>query len=137
MIWLPGRSLEFLLHPRNRARMLNRIAGLVSSDLAVDLGTANTLISVPGEGLVLNEPSVVAVSEGTNRVLSGGCAVGHLAKQMLGRTPGSISVVRPLREGVITDFELCEAMLRYFLRKAQRQTWRFKPRVLIGSPGCI
>jgi len=117
--------------------MLNRISGLISSDLAVDLGTANTLISVPGTGLVLNEPSVVAVSEGTNRVLSGGCAVGYLAKQMLGRTPGSISVVRPLREGVITDFELCEAMLRYFLRKAQGQSWRLKPRVLIGAPGCI
>jgi rod shape-determining protein MreB len=117
--------------------MLNRISGLFGADLAIDLGTANTLISVAGEGLVLNEPSVVAVEEGTHRVLSGGCAVGHLARQMLGRTPGSISVVRPLREGVITDFELCEAMLRYFLRKAQRRGWHFKPRVLVGAPGSI
>jgi rod shape-determining protein MreB len=117
--------------------MLNRISGLLSSDLAIDLGTANTLISVAGEGLVLNEPSVVAVEEGTNRILSRGCAVGHLARQMLGRTPGSISVVRPLREGVITDFELCEAMLRYFMRKAQRQSWSLKPRVLVGAPGSI
>jgi rod shape-determining protein MreB len=92
---------------------------------------------VVGEGLVLNEPSVVAVEQATGRVLSGGCAVGHLAKQMQGRTPESIAVVRPLRDGVITDFELCEAMLRYFLAKAQRPGWRGKPRVLVAVPGCI
>ena len=101
--------------------MLRRILGLLSPDLAIDLGTANTLVSVAGEGLVLNEPSIVAVEEGTRRILSGGCAVGQLARQMQGRTPHSISVVRPLASGVITDFELCEAMLRYFLRKARRQ----------------
>ena len=117
--------------------MLHRFRALLGSDLAIDLGTANTLISVVGEGLVLNEPSVVAVEEGTHRVLSGGCAVGHLARQMLGRTPQSISVVRPLSQGVITDFELCEAMLRYFIRKAQRHGWRLKPRVLVAVPGCI
>ncbi len=78
--------------------MLTRLFGLLGADLAVDLGTANTLVCVAGEGLVLNEPSVVAVEEGTHRILSGGCAVGHLAKQMQGRTPDSISVVRPLRE---------------------------------------
>ena len=109
--------------------MLSRLFGLLGADLAIDLGTANTLVSVAGEGLVLNEPSVVAVEQGTHRVLAGGCAVGHLARQMLGRTPGSISVVRPLREGVITDFELCEAMLRYFIRKAQRNGWSLRPRV--------
>lgn len=117
--------------------MLKELLGIFSADLAVDLGTANTLVGVPGEGLVLNEPSVVAVEDGTNRILSGGCAVGHLAKQMQGRTPGSISVVRPLADGVITDFELCEAMLRYFLRKAQRSRWGAKPRVLVAAPGCI
>ena len=117
--------------------MLHRFRALLGSDLAIDLGTANTLISVVGEGVVLNEPSVVAVEEGSNRVLSEGCAVGHLARQMLGRTPGSINVVRPLSEGVITNFELCEAMLRYFLRKAQRNGWSLRPRVLIGAPGCI
>jgi rod shape-determining protein MreB len=117
--------------------MLNRIRGLLGADLAIDLGTANTLISVVGEGIVLNEPSVVAIEEGTSHVLSGGCAVGHLARQMLGRTPGSVSVVRPLREGVITNFELCEAMLRYFLKKAQRNGWNLRPRVLVGAPGCI
>jgi rod shape-determining protein MreB len=117
--------------------MLNRIRGLLSAELAVDLGTANTLISLCGEGLIVNEPSVVAVAEGTTRVLAGGCAVGHLARQMEGRTPGSISVVRPLAEGVIRDFELCEAMLRYFLRKAQRNRRPLKPRVLIAAPGAV
>src|SRR5262245_30323267 len=117
--------------------MLNRLRNLLGSDLAIDLGTANTLICVAGEGLVLNEPSVVAVEEGTSRILSGGCAVGHLARQLLGRTPQSISVVRPLRAGVITDFELCEAMLRYFMRKARRHSWNLKPRVLVAVPGCI
>src|SRR3989337_60729 len=105
-----------MLHLQN---LLSRFRG----DLAVDLGTANTLVCVVGEGLVLNEPSIAAVQQGTGRILAGGCAVGHLAKQMEGRTPDSISVVRPLHNGVITDFELCEAMLRYFLRKAQRPGW--------------
>ena len=117
--------------------MLSQLLGIFSADLAIDLGTANTLIGVPGEGIVLNEPSIVAIEEGTNRILSGGCAVGHLAKQMQGRTPGSIAVVRPLADGVITDFELCEAMLRYFLRKAQRSRFGARPRVLVAAPGCI
>jgi rod shape-determining protein MreB len=117
--------------------MLSRLFGYFRCDLAVDLGTANTLISVVGEGLVLNEPSVVAVQPQSGRILSGGCAVGHLAKQMQGRTPDSIAVVRPLADGVITDFELCEAMLRYFLRKAQRTGYHFRPRVLVGVPGGI
>jgi len=117
--------------------MLHRLLGMLGSDLAIDLGTANTLVSVVGEGLVLNEPSIVAVEEGTHRILSSGCAVGHLAKQLQGRTPQSISVVRPLSAGVITDFELCEAMLRYFMRKAQPQGMRFRPRVLVAVPGCI
>lgn len=117
--------------------MLQRLLGCLSSDLAVDLGTANTLVGVAGEGIVLCEPSVVAVQRKSNRVLSGGCAVGHLARQMQGRTPESISVVRPLADGVIADFELCEAMLRYFLRKAQRPGLRVRPRVLVAVPGCI
>jgi rod shape-determining protein MreB len=117
--------------------MLTQLFHRFSSDLAVDLGTANTLVSIAGEGLVLDEPSVVAVHTGNGRVLSGGCAVGHLARQMQGRTPESISVVRPLAHGVITDFELCEAMLRYFLRKARPPGLRLKPRVLVAVPGCI
>src|SRR3990170_6111005 len=114
--------------------MLQNLLNHFRCDLAVDLGTANTLVCVVGEGLVLNEPSVVAVQQGTGRILSGGCAVGHLAKQMEGRTPESIAVVRPPRDGVITDFELCEAMLRYFLRKAQRPGWRLRPRGVGGVP---
>jgi rod shape-determining protein MreB len=117
--------------------MLRRIFNLLGDDLAIDLGTTNTLVSVPGEGLVLNEPSVVAVQRASGRILSGGCAVGHLAKQMLGRTPDSITVVRPLRDGVITDYELCEAMLRYFLRKSLPGRRRVGPRVVVAAPGCM
>ena len=117
--------------------MLERLFGLLGSDLAIDLGTANTLVGVAGEGVVVDEPSVVAVEEGTTRIVAGGRAVGHLAKQMLGRTPGSITVVRPLSAGVITDFALCEAMLRYFFNKAQRGAWSRGPRVLVAVPGSI
>ena len=117
--------------------MFQRLLNYFRCDMAVDLGTANTLIAVVGEGLVLDEPSVVAIDRGTGRILSGGCAVGHLARQMQGRTPERIAVVRPLADGVIADFALCEAMLRYFLRKAQPPGWRRKPRVLVGVPGSI
>lgn len=117
--------------------MHSSLFGYLQTDLAVDLGTANTLIGRPGEGLVLDEPSVVAVARDSGRILAGGCAVGHLARQMLGRTPDSISVVRPLRDGVITDFGQCEAMLRYFFHKTQPAGPRRKPRVLVTVPGCI
>lgn len=110
---------------------------MLCPDLAIDLGTANTLVSVQGEGIVLNEPSVVALEKGTRRVLGKGTAVGKLAKQMLGRTPDSITAIRPLQDGVITDFELCEAMLRYFIQKASRQMRGLKPRVIIAVPGGI
>ena len=115
--------------------MLSLLQSLFSADLAIDLGTGNTLVAVDGEGFVLIEPSVVAVQNGTNRVRSRGSAVGTLAKQMLGRTPDSIHAVRPLRHGVIADFELCEAMLRYFIRKAHKRHWSVKPRVVIAVPG--
>ncbi len=117
--------------------MLQNLFQRFRSDVAVDLGTANTVLGLVGEGLVLNEPSVVAVQQGTGKILSGGCAVGHLAKQMEGRTPDTIAVVRPLKNGVIADFELCEAMLRYLLQKARRPGWQLRPRVLVGVPGCI
>ena len=91
--------------------MLNRLIGLFSSDIGIDLGTANTLVYVRDRGIVLREPSVVAVQAGTNRVL----AVGDEAKRMLGRTPGSIVAIRPLKAGVIADFEVAEAMLRYLI----------------------
>ena len=97
-----------------RARMLNRLRQWICPDLAIDLGTANTLVASYGEGVRLDEPSVVALQKGTRRVLGKGTAVGKLAKQMLGRTPDSITAVRPLKDGVITDFELCEAMLQVF-----------------------
>ena len=96
--------------------MLNRIRNWFCPDLAIDLGTANTLVAMQGRGVLINEPSVVALHKGTRRVMGKGTAVGKLAKQMLGRTPDSITAVRPLKDGVITDFELCEAMLRYFIR---------------------
>ena len=117
--------------------MFHRLRRFFCPDLAIDLGTANTLVSVQGEGIVLNEPSVVALEKGTRRVLGKGTAVGKLAKQMLGRTPDSITAIRPLQDGVITDFELCEAMLRYFIQKASRQTHGLKPRVIIAVPGGI
>ena len=117
--------------------MLNRLRRWLCPDLAIDLGTANTLVAVQGTGIVINEPSVVALQKGTRRVLGRGTAVGKLAKQMLGKTPDSISAVRPLKDGVITDFELCEAMLRYFIQKALRQSHGLRPRVIIAVPGNI
>lgn len=117
--------------------MLSRLRRWLCPDLAIDLGTANTLVAIQGRGIVLDEPSVVALQKGTRRVLGRGTAVGKLAKQMLGRTPDSITAVRPLQDGVITDFELCEAMLRYFIRKAVRQSHGFRPRVVIAVPGGI
>ncbi len=117
--------------------MLNRLRRWMSPDLAIDLGTANTLVAIRGEGVVLDEPSVVALQQGSRKVLGRGTAVGKLAKQMLGRTPDSITTVRPIQNGVITDFELCEAMLRYFIQKAARTTPGFRPNVVIAVPGGI
>lgn len=117
--------------------MLDRLRTWVVPDLAIDLGTVNTLVSIPGEGVVVDEPSVVALQKGSRRVLGRGTAVGKLAKQMLGRTPDSIEAARPLKDGVITDFELCEAMLKYFIRKAIPRTRGFRPRVVIAVPAGI
>lgn len=113
--------------------MFDWLQGLFSSDLAIDLGTANTLIYAKHKGIVSCEPSVVAVASdgrGGQRVL----AVGREAKDMLGRTPDSIRAIRPLRDGVIADFEITEAMLRYFIQKATRRRALFKPRVVICVP---
>ncbi len=112
---------------------LNPLFGLFSNDLAIDLGTANTLIYVKHEGIVCNEPSVVAVQRndrGGKKVL----AVGTEAKRMLGRTPGNIVAVRPLKDGVIADFEITEAMLRYFIRKVHSRNTLVRPRIIIGVP---
>jgi len=112
---------------------LDSVLGLFSNDLAIDLGTANTLIYVKHEGIVSNEPSVVAVQKndrGGKRVL----AVGAEAKKMLGRTPGSIVAIRPLKDGVIADFEITEAMLRYFIHKVHNRNTLVRPRIIIGVP---
>ncbi len=97
--------------------------GMLSHDMAIDLGTANTLVYVRGEGIVLREPSIVAVQKGTDHVLS----VGAEAKAMLGRTPGSIVAIRPMREGVIADFEVTERMLRHFIKKVHQRRGLAKP----------
>ena len=111
--------------------------GLFSMDMGIDLGTCNTLVCVRGQGIVLNEPSVVAVKRGTNRVLQNGNAVGIVAKEMLGKTPGSISAIRPMKDGVIADFDITEAMLSYFIRKVHRRRSLVKPRVVIAVPSGI
>jgi rod shape-determining protein MreB len=115
--------------------MLNSLLGIFADDIGIDLGTANTLVYVRDQGIVLREPSVVAVQSGTHRVL----AVGEEAKKMLGRTPGSIVAIRPMKAGVIADFEITEAMLRYFIRRVQntRRMIRFRPRVVIAVPSGI
>ncbi|HJW70724.1 MAG TPA: rod shape-determining protein, partial [Candidatus Binatia bacterium] len=113
--------------------IFDRILGLFSNDLAIDLGTANTLVYVKGEGIVCNEPSVVAVQKdnrGTRRVL----AVGVEAKRMLGRTPGNINAIRPLKDGVIADFEITEAMLRYFIQRIHNRKTLVRPRIIICVP---
>lgn len=105
--------------------------------MGIDLGTCNTLVCVRGEGIVLNEPSVVAVRKGTNQVLQNGNAVGWVAKEMLGKTPGSITAIRPLKDGVISDFEITEAMLGYFIRKVNGHRPFPRPRVVIAVPSGI
>jgi rod shape-determining protein MreB len=116
--------------------LLDPILGLFSNDLAIDLGTANTLVYVKGKGIVLSEPSVVAVrkdAKGINKVL----AVGKEAKMMLGRTPGNIVAIRPMKDGVIADFEITEAMLRHFIRKVHNRTTLVRPRIIIAVPSGI
>ena len=113
------------------------LMGMFSMDMGIDLGTCNTLVCVRGQGIVLNEPSVVAVKKGTTRVLQNGNAVGLVAKEMLGKTPGSISAIRPMKDGVISDFEVTEAMLRYFIRRAQGRHHFIAPRVVIAIPSGI
>jgi rod shape-determining protein MreB len=116
--------------------LFDPILGLFSNDLAIDLGTANTLVYMKGKGIVLSEPSVVAVRKegrGGNRVL----AVGREAKMMLGRTPGNIVAIRPMKDGVIADFEITEAMLRHFIRKVHNRRALIRPRIIICVPSGI
>ena len=113
-------------------RIIDSALGLISKDMGIDLGTANTLVYVKGEGVVLCEPSVVAIEKETNRVV----AVGEEAKKMLGRTPGAIVAIRPMKDGVISDFEVTEAMLKYFIRKVQPRRF-FSPLIVIAIPSGI
>jgi rod shape-determining protein MreB and related proteins len=113
--------------------ILDSLFGLFSNDLAIDLGTANTLVYVKGRGVISFEPSVVAIqrdARGMKKIL----AVGKEAKDMLGRTPGSIEAIRPMKDGVIADFEVTEAMLRYFIRKAHNRKTLIRPRIIICVP---
>src|SRR5881396_3019507 len=107
--------------------MFNRLFGWFSSDIGIDLGTANTLVYVKDQGIVLREPSVVAIQAGTTKVL----AVGEEAKRMLGRTPGNIVAIRPMKDGVIADFEITEAMLRHFIQKVHHRKL-IAPRVVVA-----
>jgi len=115
--------------------MFKRILGLFSNDLAIDLGTANTLIYVREKGIILNEPSVVAIHTGVGGGNKTVLAVGHEAKRMLGRTPGNIQAIRPMKDGVIADFTVTEVMLKYFIRKVQENRFlRPSPRIIICVP---
>ncbi len=113
--------------------MLKRLLGFFSNDLAIDLGTANTLVYARNKGIVVREPSVVVVNRLTNRIE----AVGGEAKEMLGRTPGNIESIRPMKDGVIADFEVTERMLEYFIKKAHGRKMYVHPRIVIGVPGEI
>lgn len=113
---------------------MGKFSDMFSLDIGMDLGTANTLIHVRGKGIVLSEPSVVAVERGTKKVI----AVGQDAKKMLGKTPGDIIAIRPLRDGVIADFESTERMIRYFIEKVSpKKLFKAKPVIAIGIPSCI
>jgi len=113
--------------------LLDRLFGIFSNDLAIDLGTANTIVIAKGQGIIINEPSVVAIKKGSygeNRIL----AIGKDAKQMLGKTPESIKVIRPLKDGVISDFNATEEMIRFFIKKAHNRSLFIRPKVIIAIP---
>ena len=112
---------------------LDKLIGIFSNDMAIDLGTANTLVLVKGEGIIINEPSVVAIQSdkmGREKVL----AVGHEAKEMVGKTPGNIRAVRPMKDGVIADFDITEKMIRYFIEKAHHRSAFIRPRIIVCVP---
>ena len=118
--------------------MMNKLATIFSQDLAIDLGTANTLVYTKQRGILIREPSVVAVQK-DNRGRIQVLAVGEEAKQMLGRTPGSITAIRPMKDGVISDFDITQEMLRYFIRQTQSKLsfFRFKPRIIVAVPSAF
>jgi len=112
---------------------LRSLFSMFSSDLAIDLGTANTLVYARGKGIVVNEPSIVAINKNTGEVE----AVGKEAKEMLGRTPGNIVAIKPMKDGVIADFKVTEKMLNYFIQKAHNRKMLVHPRIVIGVPSEI
>src|ERR1700724_4755720 len=112
---------------------LRSVFSLFSSDLAIDLGTANTLVFSHGKGIVVNEPSIVAINKATGEVV----AVGRDAKEMLGRTPGNVVAIKPMKDGVIADFKVTEKMLTYFIQKAHNRRALVHPRIVIGVPSEI
>jgi len=112
---------------------MRSVFSLFSSDLAIDLGTANTLVFARGKGIVVNEPSIVAINKSTSEVV----AVGKEAKEMLGRTPGNVAAIKPMRDGVIADFKVTEKMLTYFIQKAHNRRLLVHPRIVIGVPSEI
>src|SRR3990167_6919206 len=125
---------DFVLKTKsNLIHRFDRVQGLFSSDIGIDLGTANTLVYVRGKGILLAEPSVVAVDAITNEVL----AVGHKAKAMLGKTPRRIHAVRPMKDGVIADFEIAEGMLKELIRRVTPARTIFRPKILIAVPSGI
>ena len=113
--------------------IFENLIGNFSTDIAMDLGTANTLVYIKDEGVVLNEPSIVAVSDNGEKVE----AVGNEAKQMFGRTPGNLQTIRPMKDGVIADFNVTNRMITYFIKKVLKKNWFIKPRIMIGVPTCI
>src|SRR4030042_4367289 len=130
------RWCRFIKTGENKGMVFDALWGLFSTDLAIDLGTANTLVYVKGKGILFSEPSVVAIrrdSKGEKSVL----AVGREAREMLGRTPDNISVIRPMKGGVIADFEIAGEMLRYFIAKAHKRKTLLRPRVVIAVPSGI
>ncbi len=118
-------------------RLFNKFFRLFSHDMGIDLGTCNTLVYVKGKGISLSEPSVVAVWKGTNNIVGNGTAVGERAKKMVGRTPGNIVAVRPLKAGVIADFQITKAMLAYFINQVHNHSYLSRPRMAISVPSGI
>jgi rod shape-determining protein MreB len=134
--WQSQTFAEHIIIVGGRKLLFDFILGKFSNDLAIDLGTANTLVYVKGKGIVLNEPSVVAVhrdSRGVKRVL----AVGAEAKKMLGRTPGNIEAIRPMKDGVIADFDITEAMLRHFILSVHNRRTLVRPRIIVSVPSGV
>ncbi|MGH9643977.1 MAG: rod shape-determining protein, partial [Terriglobales bacterium] len=120
-------------HPKSRFHNLRSLFSMFSSDLAIDLGTANTLVYARTRGIVVNEPSIVAINKNNGEVE----AVGKEAKEMLGRTPGNIVAIKPMKDGVIADFKVTEKMLTYFIQKAHNRKMLVHPRIVIGVPSEI